>query len=189
MSAPGRDTTPSVSGPEHDVVVLRWPAEASTAEALAATGALRLLLVDPDADPPIVDDGRADWIRLPADERDVAARVVGLMTRHSRSDAETPFVDRSDRLFYGGQWVALSPIEARLAATLGRTFGAIVSPDELIQQAWPNGRDPASAVTPTPSTLRVHLTRLRRRIEPLGLAIRGVRGKGLAMEVIRDRVV
>lgn len=187
MSAPGRDTTPSLPAPEDDVVVLRWPAEASTADALAATGALRLLLVDPDADPPIVDDGRADWIRLPADERDVAARVVGLMTRRSRSDAETPFVDRADRLFYGGQWVALSPIEARLAATLGRTFGAIVSPEELIQQAWPNGHDPASAVTP--STLRVHLTRLRRRIGPLGLAIRGVRGKGLAMEVVRDRVV
>jgi DNA-binding winged helix-turn-helix (wHTH) protein len=170
----------------NDVVILRWPAEATRAKELAGAGVLRLLLVDPDADPPVLDDRQADWIRLPADGRDVEARVLGL-TRRRWGDSEAAgavYLDNAGRLFYSGQWVALSPIEARLAAALAESFGAVVTPEELVERAWLPGADRPRGVTP--NTLRVHLTRLRRRIEPLGLEVRGVRGKGLVMDARAD---
>jgi len=121
--APGRasPTTGPESVPLADVAVLRWPREARRESSLAQTGSLRLLLVEPDAEPPVLDDTRADWLRLPADERDVAARLLGLVRRNTEH-TDGPHVDDADRLIYRGQWVGLSPIEARLAASLGRRF-------------------------------------------------------------------
>jgi DNA-binding response OmpR family regulator len=165
------------AAPPLGVALVNWPEHADQVAALARAGLPRLLLVAPDADPPTSVDAIEDWVRLPADERDVAARVLRLRSRGETSAEELPTVDGSGRLLYAGTWVALSPIEARIASALTERFRAVVSEEELGRRGWPAERWPAGA-------LRVHLTRLRQRLAPLGLEIARVRMQGL---VLQDR--
>ena len=159
-----------------DVVVLRWPEQSDESSLLAQDGRPRLLLVEPDADPPVVADWNVDWVRLPADERDVAARIQALARRVR--PPERPKVDGAGRLLFGDGWVALSPIEARLASLLVDHYETIVSADALYECGWADdGRR-----RPRNNALRVHLTRLRRRVGPLGLEVRSVRSKGFVLQ-------
>jgi len=172
---------PAPAGHRHgNVVVLQWPSQAAAVAELVAAGTARLLLVDPDADPPVSVDWLEDWVRLPADERDVAARMLSL-TRRLDPAPERPYVDDVGRLFYNGAWTALSPIEARLANALADRFDALVDERELDRVGWPAENREGS--TRTVNALRVHLTRLRRRLAPLGLEVRAVRSQGFILQV------
>lgn len=155
------------------IVVLRWPEEADEVERLSIGGIPRLLFVDADADPPAGGDCDQDWVRLPADDRDIAARLRALSIKAARHHAR-PELDGKGRLLHRGRWVSLSPIEGQLARLLVDRFGTVVTNEELARSAWDI---PASA-----NAVRVHLTRLRQRIEPLGLDIQGVRGVGVLLE-------
>ena len=157
-----------------DIVVLRWPAEKAHRDRLAAEGHPRLLLVSPDAEPPDGRDCLEDWVRLPADDRDVAARLHALEVRATRHQ-QRPETDARGRLTFHGAWVALSPIEERIVATLAGQFGEVVSREELLAAGWPDEQ-------PSDAALRVHLTRLRKEIAPLGLEIATVRGFGHVMQ-------
>ncbi len=161
------------------VVLVNWPEHADRVRALAQAGLPRLLLVAPDADPPASVDASEDWVRLPADERDIAARVLRLTTladaEGGTADVVVPTIDGSDRLFYRGAWVALSPIEARMASALVEHFTSVVPEQELGRRGWPEGTWP-------PGALRVHLTRLRQRLAPLGLEIARVRLQGVVLQ-------
>jgi DNA-binding response OmpR family regulator len=130
--------------------------------------------VAPEADPPDGRDCLEDWVRLPAEDRDVAARLRALEVRAARHQP-TPETDERGRLTFQGEWVALSPIEERIVAALARCFGAVVSRDELLAAGWPDEH-------PSDAALRVHLTRLRKEIAPLGLEIATVRGFGHVMQ-------
>jgi hypothetical protein len=162
-----------------EIVVLRWPAEDSARERLSAQGRPRLLLVAPNSEPPTALDCLEDWIRLPAEDGDVAARLRALEVRAVRHHT-TPETDARGRLTFGGEWVALSPIEERLVQALASKFGAVVSRDELLAAGWPDDG------TPTDAALRVHLTRLRKEIKPLGLEIATVRGFGHVLQELAD---
>jgi DNA-binding response OmpR family regulator len=157
-----------------DIVVLRWPAEQLNRERLAAESRPRLLLVAPESDPPDGRDCLEDWVRLPADDRDVAARLRALETRAARHQQQ-PETDDRGRLTFNGEWVALSPIEERIVSVLAKQFGEVVSRDELLTAGWPDEH-------PSDAALRVHLTRLRKEIAPLGLEIATVRGFGHVMQ-------
>jgi len=68
--------------------------------------------------------------------------------------------------------------------TVGRGLAGTSGPsehvgtDDLAEAAWPeNG--------PNEGALRVHLTRLRRRLEALSLNVQNVRGRGYLMERAR----
>ena len=61
-----------------------------------------------------------------------------------------------------------------MGALVGR-FGAVVSRDQLARAGWPEG-------APGRNALDVHVLRLRRRISPLGLAIKTVRSRGYLLE-------
>ena len=74
-----------------------------------------------------------------------------------------------------GAWVALPPLEARLAEALLERLGAVTSRELLIRAGWPTG-------APGRNALDVHVLRLRRRLTPVGLAIRTVRSRGYLME-------
>jgi len=161
-----------------DIVVLRWPAESANRERLAAEGRPRLLLVAPDADPPDGRDCLEDWVRLPADDRDVAARLRALEVRSARHQ-QHPETDERGRLTFNGDWVALSPIEERIVGVLAARFGEVVSRDELLAAGWPDEH-------PSDAALRVHLTRLRKEIAPIGLEIATVRGFGHVMQERAD---
>jgi hypothetical protein len=158
-----------------DVVVLHWPEREADRARLAAEGRPRLLLVAPGADPPEARDCQEDWVRLPADDRDVAARLRALELR-ARRHVPVPEADDRGRLTFGGRWVALSPIEERLIQALAGRFGGVVSRSELLRVGWPDGD------APTDAALRVHLTRLRKEIASLGLEIATVRGFGHVLQ-------
>ena len=160
-----------------DVVLLRWPAEAVTRNRLSVTGEARLLLIEAGQPPPAVIDCLEDWIRVPAPEEDVRARVDALTVRCQAHERSAPGIDEDGVLRFRGRWVSLPPLEARLTATLLQRFGAVVGRETLIRAVWPGG-------FPGRNALDVHVLRLRRRIGPLGLAVRTVRSRGYLLEAV-----
>lgn len=159
---------------EDGVRLVRWPEEGQLLERLRAERAPRLLLVRPPEPAPVVNDCEEDWVRLPADDGDVRARVLALAAR-SAQHHRGPRVGEDGRLSFDGDWIALSPIEHRLAGVLAERFGEVVEGELLAEAAWPqNGANDGA--------LRVHLTRLRRRLRALSLDVQNVRGRGYLME-------
>jgi hypothetical protein len=162
--------------PEEGVRLVRWPDEGQLLEQLRAEHVPRLLLVHPPAPAPVVQECEEDWVRLPAADDDVRARMVALAARSERHQP-FPRVGADGRLRHADDWIALSPIEHRLAQTLAEHFGEVVDSRVLLRAAWPeNGHGNNDGA------LRVHLTRLRRRLRPLALDVQNVRGRGYLME-------
>jgi DNA-binding response OmpR family regulator len=157
-----------------DVALVRWPDDRDRLAALRAAAAPRLLLVAPGAAPPVVVDALEDWVRLPADDAELAARLATLRARGG-AGTPVPHLDGDGLLHYRSRWVALSPVEQALAAALTERFGAVVGRDALSRRAWADG-------TPTRNALDVHVLRFRRRIAPLGLELRTVRARGYLLQ-------
>ncbi len=163
--------------------MLRWPEEESRRARISEAGEPRLLLVPDGEEPPPVGDCLEDWIRVPAAENEVKARVDALAVRsqahptngHNGHAPSAPVIDDFGVLRVNGSWVALPPLEARLAEALLERLGAVTSRDLLIRAGWPTG-------APGRNALDVHVLRLRRRLSPVGLAIRTVRSRGYLME-------
>jgi DNA-binding response OmpR family regulator len=140
-----------------------------------------LLLVEDGHHPPLAETCLEDWIRVPASEVDVRARIDALSVRsdlhgeHRQDDAPEPQLDEDGVLRAHGGWVAVPPVEARLLrAMLGR-YGAVVSRENLSRAGWPDR-------APERNVLDVHVLRLRRRLAPVGLVIRTVRSRGYLLE-------
>jgi hypothetical protein len=91
-----------------DVFVLRWPDEADEADRLASLGAPRLLLVEPGVAPPAETSCLVDWMRLPADDEDVRARVAALAERAARHPI-VPVMDDYGQVSHGATTVFLPP--------------------------------------------------------------------------------
>jgi DNA-binding response OmpR family regulator len=158
-----------------DVVLVRWPSDEGALERARQASVPRLLLVEGDHAPPAIADELEDWIRVPADEVDLHARVEALDRRLRARFSATPALDDDGVLRFGSGWVSLPPVEARLTEALLGRFGAVVSRDALGRAGWPEG-------VPGRNALDVHVLRLRRRLSPLGLAIRTVRARGYLLE-------
>ncbi len=159
-----------------DVAVVRWPTERDQRARFEGTSAPRLLLVEEGASPPAGDDCLEDWVRLPATDVDVRLRIEALARRASRHLSSPPVLDGDGVLWFGGDWVSLPPVEARLVGSLVGRFGALVSRDGMSRSGWPDG-------APRRNALDVHVLRLRRRLHPLGLVIRTIRSRGYLLEV------
>lgn len=157
-----------------DVALVRWPAERVRRDQLRHDECPRLLMVE-DGAPPTPTDDLEDWIRVPASESDVHARLEGLRRRAEARVRELPDLDDDGVLRLDGRWVSLPPVEARLAGALLGRFGAVVSRDALAAAGWPAG-------APGRNALDVHMLRLRRRLSPMALAIRTVRSRGYLLE-------
>src|SRR5262245_56053204 len=158
-----------------DVVLVRWPEDEPSRARLRDSGVPRLLLVALATSPPAIVDELEDWIRVPADEVDLHARVEALDRRARARTAVLPDLDENGVLRMGAGWVPLPPVEARLTGALLDRYGARVSRDALGRAGWPAG-------PPGRNALDVHVLRLRRRLAPLGLAIRTVRSRGYLLE-------
>jgi biotin operon repressor len=152
-----------------DVFVLHWPEEVEAVERLRHLGIPRLLLVEHGVTPPCVTGCIEDWIRLPADDVDIRARLAALHERAARHPP-APVVEESGGLSHRGTTVFLSPVEEQVARALIEHLGHPVSAEELRACAWSDGG--------SGTALRVHISRLRRRLAPLGLAIKSVRRRG-----------
>ncbi len=163
--------------------MLRWPEEEARRARISEAGEPRLLLVPDGQEPPPVSDCLEDWIRVPADENEVKARVDALAVRsqahttsgHNGHNSTGPVLDDFGVLRVDGSWVALPPLEARLAQALLDRLGAVTSRESLIRAGWPAG-------APGRNALDVHVLRLRRRLTTVGLVIRTVRSRGYLLE-------
>ena len=158
-----------------DVVLVRWPSDELARDRLRDAGVPRLLLVETQAPPPQTIDDLEDWIRIPADEADLHARVDALDRRASLRVRAVPELDDNGLLRVAEGWVPLPPVEARLTGALLERYGAVVSRDALARAGWPDG-------APGRNALDVHVLRLRRRVAPLRLVIRTVRSRGYLLE-------
>ncbi len=163
-----------------DVVIVRWPEEAAGMQRLRTLGRARLLLVAPDAPAPATVDCDEDWIRLPAEDADVRARIAALAARaarHGLAPGVKPDVKGDGRLTFRGRWVNVSGVEEALARVLSEHFGELVD-DQTVEAAASADR------LTTWNALHVNLSRLRKRLAPLGLVIRRVRNRGYVMEAV-----
>lgn len=184
------DLDGALSSTAGSVVVTRWNGpRSSEAEARAGSGRgdlPRLWLVDPGVSPPVPVDCLEDWVRLPTSDGDIEARLAGLAARAKvhRGDDPAPelALDSVGTLRFGNRSVELPPIEMRLVRLLMERPGRVASRAALLRAAWPKG-DGSDA------SLRVHLVRLRRRISPLGLIVRTMRGRGYVLETESTRRV
>lgn len=152
--------------------MVRWPSEQGMRQSLAAEGRPRLLLLE-EGPPPVVVDPLEDWIRLPADDVEMWARVESLRQRWV--EPKRPRLDNDGVLTWSDRWVALSPLEVRLASILLEKFATMVSHESLVQVT--QGSEDIRR-----NSLDVQLHRLRRRLAPLGLVIRTVRKRGYVLE-------
>ena len=158
-----------------EVALLRWPDEQGRRQRLSLAGGPRLLLVEDGALPPPVLDCLEDWVRVPAAEEELRARVQALSIRRAAHDHDAPGMDGDGVLRFRGKWVSLPPLETRMTEVLLSRFGAVVGREALAKAGWPDGITGRNA-------LDVHVLRLRRRLEPLGLVIRTVRSRGYLLE-------
>jgi hypothetical protein len=154
-----------------DVALIRWPSDESLRQELARQGNPRLLLVEPDAEPPVCVDVLEDWVRLPVSRGDRNARIRALETRSGHLDREIPLLGRDGSLQFRGGSAQLSEIQARVIAPMIDRFGGVVSREMLADKGWPGQ-------VSTGNTLDVTVARLRRQVAPLGLMIRTVRSRG-----------
>jgi DNA-binding winged helix-turn-helix (wHTH) protein len=155
------------------VAVLDWPEQVDEAEELARAGHLRLLLVAPGVTPPVDWDLTSDWLRRPAEPRDVLARIETIQ-RRARPERVLR-LDDDGLLWRGFEWVALAPVEIPLLECLLQRMHQLVSRDELEAAAWPDGDSPGTRALDT------RLQRLRTRVAKLGLEITNVRQRGLLL--------
>jgi len=160
-----------------EVPQLRLPADAERREHLRDRNQPRLLLIDDDQSPPEVLDVLEDWVRLPASDDDIAARLHKLEVLAS-SNHELPYLDAHGLLWMGAKWQSVPPVEAALTSALIDNLGTVVSRERLAQAAWPGEESARNA-------LDVRILRLRRRIAPLGLVVRTVRSQGYLLEVAK----
>ncbi len=158
-----------------DVALVSWPDEEQRRLDLRERGRARLLLVQAEAPAPIASDPLEDWIRMPVDEHDMRARIEGLTLRAGSSERATLRLDEDGLLHQGEEWVALPTIEGRLVTALMHKVGTVVGREILIKAGWPGE-------APNRNVLDVHILRLRRRLEPIGLSIRTVRSRGYVLE-------
>ena len=158
------------------IEIVRWPLEKARLADLRSSGRPRLILVCEGSTPSLTPDVLEDWIRLPASNEDLDARVRVLEERmHEAEENRVPEVDESGLLHLEGAWVSLPPVELRLVAALIERYRAVVSRDSLARAGWPGG-------IAGRNVLDVHIVRLRRRLAPLGLVIRTVRSRGYLLE-------
>jgi DNA-binding response OmpR family regulator len=111
----------------------------------------------------------------------VNARESDLLDRaFEQRDASIPvLVDDDDILRRGDAWVALSPIEARLARAFLEDCGRLLGRKALGNAGWPEG-------VPNARSVDSRIKSLRRRVLPLGLRIYSIRGRGYLADLVRE---
>lgn len=157
-----------------DVKLVRWPAESARRDRYRMLGVPRLLVVEGRVRPPVCPDVREDWVRAPITQDDLQARIAAVRARsevHRR-----PQVDPNGVLRYYGRSITVSPTATDLLERLVREFEVLVSRDEL-RECLPDRDGEASR-----NALDLHIMRVRKRIQPIGLAIRTVWGRGYLLE-------
>src|SRR5690242_13702649 len=92
----------AINAASDDVVVVRWPEQRADVERLTRLHRPHLLLVEENEPPPVIEGCLADWIRLPAADADVRARLVALAAR-AKEHPSVPIVDEYGEISFRGK--------------------------------------------------------------------------------------
>ncbi|NLA36778.1 MAG: hypothetical protein GX868_14000, partial [Actinobacteria bacterium] len=128
-----------MSTPGTKVVLLRWPHDESALERLRDERRPRLLLVDPDGPTPEIADELEDWVRVPAPQQDIQARILVLEQRSHQQQSTDLEIDDDGVLTVRNDQIVLGPIAAALFRALLERDGAVISRDDLMRAGWTSG--------------------------------------------------
>lgn len=159
-----------------EVPLLRWPAQEPLRRRLADAGAPRLLLLTADHPPPGDWDELEDWIREPVDLAELEVRRQTVRSRALLAQRR-PWFDDAGLLRVGDDWVDLSPGQVPIARLLVEQLDRVVRHDELVAACA------AAGVSTHATALKAAVGRLERRLAPVGLRLRSIRGRGYLLEV------
>src|SRR3954453_13387091 len=110
------------------VEMVQWPEEEKSLAAMRRDGTARLVLVPDGVAPPLTADVLEDWIRLPASDDDIRARVRVLEdSQQAADDQRIPEIAENGLLRMVSKWVSLPPVEHRLVIALLDRYRAVVS--------------------------------------------------------------
>ncbi len=121
-----------------------------------------------------LDEGADDYLTKPFSAGELLARIRALLRRAAALTSPPPVIKAGElevdiarrRVRRAGDEVALTPTEFDILAFLARNSGLVVTQKMILEEVWgPEWVEDAQ-------TLRVHVSNLRRKIEPKGGAPR-----------------
>jgi two-component system, OmpR family, KDP operon response regulator KdpE len=115
-----------------------------------------------------LDAGADDYVTKPFDMEELLARLRASLRRGSSGAAEEPIVPTDDftvdlrakRVTSAAGEIRLTPTEWHLVETLVRNAGRLVTARQLLDEVW------GPEYTDESGYIRVHLTHVRRKLEP-----------------------
>ncbi len=131
-----------------------------------------------------LDLGADDYMTKPFDLPEFEARVRALVRRgHYNAGSELThgrlrLDSAARRLFHDGQPIEMSAREFALTELLLARQGRVVSKEQIIDQMFGFGDDVGT------NAIEVYVHRVRRKLEPLGVVIRTVRGMGYLLDKV-----
>ena len=134
-----------------------------------------------------LDMGADDYMTKPFDLPEFEARVRALLRRGQNGSGArmTHGPLRLDvaarRLFHNDQPIEMSARELALIELLLARQGRVVSKEQMIDHLFGFGDDVGS------NAIEVYVHRVRRKLEPLGIEIRTVRGMGYLLDKFDER--
>ncbi len=132
-------------------------------------------MVEAGAGAPLCLDAKEDWVRAPIARRDLEARLTSLRAK-AWIDSK-PQLDEGGTLHFHGASTPISATQMDLMYLFVERFEIVVARAALRAELQCQ-----SERSSTRNSLDLHIMRLRRRIEPLSLAIRTVWGHGYVLE-------
>ena len=158
------------------VRVVQWPAEKRSVDEMITAGTPCVALVEAGAEPPLATDCLHDWMWASGGEVELRYRLRQVALRAGRHRAGAPRLDEHGILSFAMRSVGLPAREAQVAGVLLQRFGEVVTKEEVIAAVSPSGLR-------RPTLLATHVSRLRRRIAPLGLEVAAAASTGYVLRV------
>lgn len=130
--------------------------------------------------------GGDDFISKPFDINVVVAKIQAIMRRTYSMNSQNNIIEHNGvilnlsdtKLHYGGEIIELTKNEFRILETLMENHGKVISRDDVIARLW------ESESFIDDNTLTVNVTRLRKKLETIGLKdyIKTKKGLGYVIE-------